>query len=120
MTAATIFQCHPVKAAWDPLRTTKKECILFGSFTLAYEVSNVVIDLAILLLPLCMIRLLHLSTKKKWALSLVFLLGGLYVCPVRLTWNSWTNRSSVCITGILRIVYSYDPKEPIAGRLSSS
>ena len=84
MTAAIIFQCHPVEAAWDPLRTTKRQCILFGNFTLAYEVSNIVVDLAILLLPLYMIRLLHLSARQKWAISLVFLLGVLYVYPTQL------------------------------------
>ena len=31
-----------------------------------------------------------------------------------------TNKTSVCVTGILRIVYSYNPKEPIAGRFPSA
>lgn len=119
MTAAIIFLCHPVEPAWDPLRTTKQQRILFGSFTLAYEVSNIVVDLAILPLPvhMSMIGVLYLSTGQKWYLSLVFPLGGLYVYPARLHMGLWTNRSSVYVTGTLRVLYSYNPREPFAGKV---
>lgn len=77
MTFVVIFQCHPVKAAWDPLRTSKNQCLLFGSFVLGYEASNIAIDLAILCLPIYMIRRLQLPARRKWTLSFIFLLGGL-------------------------------------------
>lgn len=79
MTAVVVFKCHPVEAAWDPLRTSKNQCLLFGTFVLGYELSNVMIDLIILCLPIYMIRQLHLPARQRWILSLIFLLGGLQV-----------------------------------------
>ena len=77
MTAIITFQCHPVKAAWDPLHTEKDQCLRIGSFVLGSEVSNIGIDLAILSLPVYMIQRLHLPARQKWILSFIFLLGGL-------------------------------------------
>lgn len=75
MTVSTVYQCHPVDGAWDPLRTSKKQRLLFGSFVVVSEVSNIVIDLAIICLPIYMIRHLQLPAREQWSLGLVYVLG---------------------------------------------
>lgn len=95
MTATSVVQCIPLRDAWNPLRLTEGKCILFGLFTLFEELTNVVLDIIILLLPIFMIRKLHLPARQRWILSILFLLGGF-----------------VCITGILKMAYIYSPSEP--------
>lgn len=77
MTATSVVQCIPLRDAWNPLRLTEGKCILFGLFTLFEELTNVVLDVIILLLPIFMIRKLHLPARQRWILSIIFLLGGL-------------------------------------------
>lgn len=77
MTVVIVFQCHPVEAAWDPLRRSEHQCLLFTEFVLGYELSNVILDIAILCLPIYAVRRLHLPARQKLMIILIFLLGGL-------------------------------------------
>ena len=77
MTAGFIVQCLPLREAWNPLRLTENKCVLLGIFVLVEELTNVMLDITILVLPISMIRNLQLPVRQKWTLSLIFLLGGL-------------------------------------------
>lgn len=77
MTAGFIVQCVPLREAWNPLRLTENKCVLLGIFVLIEELTNVMLDITILMLPISMIRNLQLPLRQRWTLSLIFLLGGL-------------------------------------------
>ena len=77
MSVVIVVQCIPLEEAWDPLRTTGTKCVLLGIFILAQELTNVLLDLTILILPISVIQNLQLPARQKWMLSLIFLLGGL-------------------------------------------
>ena len=77
MTAVSVVQCVPLEDAWNPLHPTEGRCILFGLFTLFEELTNVVLNIIVLLLPIFVIRKLQLPIRQRWILSLIFLLGSL-------------------------------------------
>ena len=77
MTAGFIAQCAPLREAWNPLRLTEKKCVFLGIFVLIEELTNVMLDIAILVLPISVIQHIQLPVRQKWTLSLIFLLGGL-------------------------------------------
>ena len=75
-----IFQCTPIDAAWKlHLRGTPgaATCIDAGKLLQGCEIANVVIDLAILSLPIYMVRSLQMKATKKASVIAIFLLGGL-------------------------------------------
>ena len=55
------------------------ECFNFNMYWMAMGVAEVIIDTAILLLPVGVLLDLELSRKQKIALAIIFTLGGLYV-----------------------------------------
>ncbi|MCJ1474351.1 hypothetical protein MMC13_003009 [Lambiella insularis] len=73
----TSFQCDPVAAAWNFHLTAT--CIDPVVFSLAIALTGVLTDFVVLFLPVHMIWKLHLPTRQKIVLSIVFLLGG-FVC----------------------------------------
>ncbi|MCJ1397976.1 hypothetical protein MMC11_001172 [Xylographa trunciseda] len=89
-TIVEIFICLPVQSFWD--FTVQGTCIFFSTFWIIICTVELVIDVAILILPIGEISHLQLSLKKKMLLSLIFLLGGF-----------------VIITGIVRIIQCYAP-----------
>lgn len=88
-----IFQCHPIKAIWDVtlVPAGRGSCLPIGKFYLGYELSNMALDVAILCLPMRVIRGLQMDLGRKVAISCVFLLGGF-----------------VCIVCVIRSVYVYN------------
>ncbi|ERF70232.1 hypothetical protein EPUS_00420 [Endocarpon pusillum Z07020] len=82
---AQIFTCTPVEGAWKI--TVARHCIDQIKFYYGNAIANLLTDVIILCLPLPLIWRLNMSTRKKRALSGVFLLGGF-----------------VCISSLLRIV----------------
>ncbi|KAF2106987.1 hypothetical protein BDV96DRAFT_654080 [Lophiotrema nucula] len=83
------FRCKPVALAYNPL--LKGKCLNMTTLFFATESINCALDLALVLLPLWRIPFLHLSLRDRIGLCLVFLTG-----------------SFVCITSILRIVFTYN------------
>lgn len=71
------FQCKPIKAAYDLRLAPTAQCFPYGSFVLGLELSNVILDVAILALPVFVVSTLHLGTRRKMLLASIFLLGGL-------------------------------------------
>ena len=72
----TIFECVPVQAFWDKSITNAK-CQSIREAALGTGISNLILDLLFLLLPIPMIWRLHVSTRTKVFLTGIFLLGGL-------------------------------------------
>uniref|UniRef100_A0A8H7NQ68 Rhodopsin domain-containing protein n=1 Tax=Bionectria ochroleuca TaxID=29856 RepID=A0A8H7NQ68_BIOOC len=82
----TIFQCNPVQAMWD-ISDDRKRCLPVWKPLLAAEISNLIIDIMILITPILATWRLNLPAYKKWAVAGIFLGGGL-----------------VCASSILRLV----------------
>lgn len=83
--AATIFQCVPVKGAWNS--SVSATCIDTNSFWMAYAVINILTDAIVLSLPIPQVFKLHLNIRQKITLCGVFLLGSLYVLSFPIVWQ---------------------------------
>lgn len=66
----SIFHCLPISNFFED--STGTHCV---RFLLATAIPNTLLDIALLVLPLNVLRTLQLSTRKKIALSVVFSLG---------------------------------------------
>ena len=71
--------CEPFQAIWKT--DIPISCIDTAAFFLGLELVNCILDIAILSLPLRVLRELQMPTKKKIALGLIFALGSLQVAP---------------------------------------
>ena len=72
---ASIFQCRPIRGAWDP--SVKADCI---NIELVWEIMggmNVFTDLALLVAPLPLLWKLQISSQKKAQVIGIFAGGGL-------------------------------------------
>ena len=78
-TIGAILQCLPIDANWNiRVKTSGKlKCINFAAFFLGLELSNCVLDIVIICLPLRVIRNLQMPIRQRYQLALVFFLGGL-------------------------------------------
>lgn len=72
-----IFQCKPIRGAWDP--TIDAKCIDLGVIIVVTSALNVFTDVSTLCLPLPLLWRLNLPKERKVQLTGIFLLGGLYV-----------------------------------------
>ncbi len=73
--AATIWQCVPIRGAWD--KSTTATCINSDIFWVAYAVLNIVTDVMVMALPIVPIMKLQLKLRDRILLCGVFTLGGL-------------------------------------------
>lgn len=69
----SLFQCTPVRKAWNP--KIQGHCIDIRKVFISTAVINVFSDFAILLLPLYSIWQLQMPVKRKFGVSVVFSLG---------------------------------------------
>lgn len=76
LTFLIIFQCTPVNALWEQM-AAPQVCMSTSKLLLGYEVSNLVLDVMVLCLPLGMLRTLQLPGYRKASVGGMFLLGGL-------------------------------------------
>ena len=77
-----LIPCQPISAAWiiGPKGPYPPDhCINFPVYFVCIEVTNVVLDLVIIGLPINMLRQLQLPGRQKIYLLGIFLLGSLYV-----------------------------------------
>lgn len=70
-----IFQCVPIKAAWDP--TVNAKCIDYNAQLVAIAIINVTTDVVVLILPMRPLWSLQISASHKWQLGAIFSLGAL-------------------------------------------
>lgn len=75
-TMAFVFQCKPVEAFWSRL-AVPDQCVSFTKVLLGYEMTNLILDILILCLPVAMVKGLHLARARKISVAAIFLLGGL-------------------------------------------
>lgn len=67
----TIFQCHPVRYAWD--KSVDGRCSLnMSAFFFGTIICHCVMDIIILLLPVFPVAKMHLSLGKKLAVTTIF------------------------------------------------
>ena len=83
----------PVHAAWDSRLALTAQCFPYGTFALGAELSNLILDVTILAIPVFVVSTLHLGTQQKVLVASMFLLGGLYVyilhqCEKQQDWPS--------------------------------
>lgn len=69
--------CRPLAKYWNPLRPGICENPIESAIALSS--CNVAIDLIIVLLPMPLVWGLHMATRRKVELTIVFALGILYV-----------------------------------------
>jgi hypothetical protein len=71
-----IFSCTPVNAFWD-INVTQKKCINTTAFFIVNSAVHVIIDIAILTIPVRKVWALKMTLQKKVVVCFMFLLGGL-------------------------------------------
>lgn len=76
-TLVTIWQCHPLQAFWNR-KIPGGRCFDSEAFWFSYSLINILLDVAILVLPVRQVLKLHVNKKEKFSLVAVFLLGILY------------------------------------------
>ena len=79
MVTACLLECVPVNAIWTP--TIKGKCIDVLKFYYGSAGSSIVLDFALLVIPVPLVWRLHMDWSHKVALSTTFLLGYLWVLP---------------------------------------
>jgi hypothetical protein len=70
-----LLYCVPVQKFWDP--TIEGSCFNFPAYFLAMELIDLLLDVAIICLPIKTVLRLHLSLRKRLAVLGIFLLGAL-------------------------------------------
>lgn len=72
-----VLACLPMKALWEP--DIEAKCINEHACLTAMSTIDILTDVVILCLPLSMVWRLQMSTKNKWQVTGMFLVGSLYV-----------------------------------------
>ncbi|KAF2676341.1 hypothetical protein K458DRAFT_239429, partial [Lentithecium fluviatile CBS 122367] len=87
--------CQPIEKYWDFSITTGK-CVNLNAFFLATGCINAATDLALLILPIFIIKVLHLPWTRKMGVAFILMTGS-FVCVVSLI------RVSIIIKGMATI-----------------
>jgi hypothetical protein len=117
-TVATLTNCIPLKWSWINGLVDPRYCFNYNVFWMAAGVCEIFLDVVILTLPINVLMRLRLSRKRKFTVSGVFLLGGLYVTAQIMLSHSLlllplTTVSSVVITGVVKVVLGYPPNSRV-------
>jgi hypothetical protein len=75
-TFVIVFHCHPIQAYWEELDSSKY-CLPSGQILVGYETTNLILDVAILAIPVLGIRDLQLEGSRKITVSVPFMIGAL-------------------------------------------
>jgi hypothetical protein len=106
---ATIFQCRPVKAAWDFRFVEPNNCIHVGNLYVSHAVLNAITDVIFLLLPIPSVWALSITMREKITISLLFALGSLSVYLSHIMFKTVIydshayTMSSTCVVSIIRL-----------------
>ncbi|KAK8133014.1 hypothetical protein PG999_001187 [Apiospora kogelbergensis] len=74
----SIFSCKPIRAAWD-ITITESRCVDKEAVYMGLSISNIIMDIIILLIPVHVVYPLQMSKRQKVSLVMLFATGGL-VC----------------------------------------
>ncbi|KAE8346970.1 hypothetical protein BDV24DRAFT_157965 [Aspergillus arachidicola] len=77
-TPMVIWQCKPFRAAWD-YDIDNPRCLKIATIAYANASLNIITEVSILILPLPVLRTLHVSRRKKIALISVFSVGVIVI-----------------------------------------
>ncbi|KAJ5094367.1 hypothetical protein N7456_010228 [Penicillium angulare] len=94
-----IFQCSPIHGVWsyEMQFSGQATCLNSPKLIFGFEVTNVVIDVSILIPPIVMVQRLQLRAAKRVKLTIIFFLG-LFVCitcavRAHFIWNPSTGQA---------------------------
>jgi hypothetical protein len=73
----SVFFCKPVNGFWNQTSVPPPKCIDIEKFYVGNSIPNIVMDVAILFLPVSSALQLQMSRKSKIAVCGMFLLGGM-------------------------------------------
>ena len=99
----SIFQCHPVAAAWDPLGD-RSNCVPLKELLIGTNVPNICLDFIILVTPFYPIWNLQLPLRKKFLISLIFVVGAGYVSEAFTAYSQRLTIISETVFSIVRLV----------------
>lgn len=118
ITVTLFLACRPMAAYWDV--TVPGKCLVMVNFVYFTNISNLVTDIWIFLMPVPMIWHLQLQTKKKMLLSLIFCIGlaTCVVSSIRLT--VVLGRGSADFTWYYVPLGAYSVFEPLGGILCTN
>lgn len=71
----TIIQCMPIEFGWNKT-VMGGYCIDYGLMVLVVCIINIVTDVVILVMPIPLIRQLHVSRRRKDMLTITFAMGS--------------------------------------------
>ncbi|KAL4765909.1 uncharacterized protein BDW70DRAFT_155561 [Aspergillus foveolatus] len=91
---SSFLYCMPIRYFWD--KTVDGHCFNFSVYFLVIELVDMLIDLAIIGLPIPTVLRLHMSLRKRIAVASIFLLSAF-----------------ILVTGTIRIVYLYNPGDDL-------
>lgn len=106
-TLIELFRCHPREKIWNPLFEGGSCPVDIKANNMASGLINLVSDLAILLAPQWVIWRLNVSRSRKIGVSLLFVIGILYVSAASLR-RTWSNLQSATACGITRLVVLFE------------
>ncbi|KAH6719554.1 hypothetical protein BKA61DRAFT_714166 [Leptodontidium sp. MPI-SDFR-AT-0119] len=93
-----IFLCQPIAKSWD-LTIIKGKCINPSKILMGHGSINLLTDVAMLVLPIALVRKLKMQMKQKVALACLFMTGTLYAFP---------SLDVVCIVSAIRLKFVLD------------
>ena len=102
-TVVAVFQCIPISYTWD--KRTPGRCLDLILLYYLGAANNIVTDLMILVLPMPVVWNLQMPRSKKYAVTGVFLMGGLLVSLNYLRLRHLLIEDSVCLASIIRVSY---------------
>ncbi|RDW93801.1 uncharacterized protein DSM5745_01123 [Aspergillus mulundensis] len=94
VTISSFLYCIPIEYFWD--KTVDGHCFNFSVYFLVAELLDMLIDAAIIGLPIPTVLRLHMSLRKRLALASIFLLS-----------------TFILVVGTIRIIYLYNPSDDI-------
>ncbi|KAI0165255.1 hypothetical protein GGR52DRAFT_575346 [Hypoxylon sp. FL1284] len=87
-TIVTVVQCIPVESIWSG-DTVGRHCLNYSLMSIIICTISIITDIVLLVMPIPLIRQLHISRHKKYVLMITFGMG-----------------SSACIVGAIRIAFT--------------
>ena len=75
LTLMNIFQCRPMSVTFVDIRPPESRCIDIVTLYLSSAPVNIITDIVILLLPMPVLKAMHLPRKQKWILYVTFGFG---------------------------------------------
>ena len=72
-----LLQCSPINAAFQERLFNRKQCLPVQTWYYGIAITNMMLDIVILVMPIWMIMDLRLPTAKKYMLCGIFGLGGM-------------------------------------------